>query len=454
MDRRHFLKIASAAGAAGSATLFSGCTTASTKKEAAASTMSAASVHPDAAMDIPKAKGQRTVIIGGGVSGLTIARYLRQAAPDMQVVLLERNATYQFCPLSNLYMVGGMDLNYFCRSYLDAAKNGGYLYAQSTVYDADLENKMVYTDQGKIGYDWLVIAPGIDYNYTSIGVKDPEEEYILRQNYPAGFMPGSEHISLKHKLENFKGGIWLNTTPAGNYRCLPAPYERTCLVADFMKKHKIKGKVIHLDANPDITIKKKGFHAAFNELYKDYVEYIPNFDFQSVDVAKKTISSSFDTIHFDDAAIYPRVRASKLIEKLGINKPGDLQFEADIDPYTYAVKGHPDVFVTGDSRWMPYSKSANTANSEGHFVAQVIANRAKGKDTPWISPHTICFSMVEYGPVESISVSAQYAYDKKKGAFEFANVQLIEKWSKALGDGTIAWGESILGDISGNQGKA
>ncbi len=446
MDRRNFLKLAATTAAISSGAVLGG-TNSAIGAEAAA-------VHPDGNMNVPKPSGQRAVIIGGGVSGLTIARYLRQAAPDMQIVLLERNATYQFCPLSNLYMVGGMDLGYFCRSYLDAAKNGGYIYVQSTVYDADLENKVVYTDQGKINYDWLVVAPGIDYNYASIGVKDPAEEWALRQNYPAGFMPGSEHISLRHKLANFKGGIWVNTTPAGNYRCLPAPYERTCLVADYMKKHKIKGKVIHLDAHPDITIKKKGFHNAFNELYKDYVEYIPNFDFSSVNVDKKTISSSMDTIHFDDAAIYPRIRASKLIEKLGINKPDDLQFEANIDPYTYAVKGYPNVFVTGDSRWMPYSKSANTANSEGHFVAQVIANRAKGKDTPWISPHTVCFSMVEYDPAESIMVSAHYAFDKAKNSFGFTDVQLIEKWSKGLGQGTIAWGDAILSDISGGQAPA
>jgi len=398
---------------------------------------------------LPKPKGQRAVIIGGGVSGLTIARYLRDAAPDMQVVLLERNATYQFCPISNLYLVHGIDLGFFARSYLDAARNGGYIYVQSTAYGADLESNIVYTDQGKVAYDWLVVAPGIDYNYASIGVHDPEEVWALRQTYPPGFMPGSEHITLRNKLANFKGGVWLNTTPPGNYRCLPAPYERSCLVADYMKKHKIKGKVIHLDANPDITIKKKGFHHAFNELYKDYIEYVPSFDFQSVDLQKKTISSTFETVDFDDGAIYPRVRGSRLLEALNITRPGDVQFEADIDPFTYAVKGHSNVFVTGDSRWMPYSKSANTANSEGHFVAQVIANRAKGKDTSWVSPHTICFSMVEYDPTESIMVSAFYAYEKGKENFHFSNVVLKEQWTKSLGAGTLDWARSILSDISG-----
>ena len=400
-------------------------------------------------MPLPKAKGQRVVIIGGGVSGLTIARYLKNQDVDFDVVLLERNALYQFCPISNLYLVGGMDLGFFTRSYLDAARNGGYTYVQATAYDADLESQVVYTDQGHVAYDYLVVAPGIDYNYGSIGVEDPVDEGKLRQRYPAGFVPGSEHLTLRHKLHNFKGGVFVNTTPPGNYRCLPAPYERTCLIADYMKKNKLKGKVIHLDANPDITIKKKGFHAAFEELYGDYVEYVPSFEFNGVDVENKVIHSTFDKIEFDDASIYPRVRASKLLEVLNIARMDSPQKEADIDPFSYAVKGYPNVFATGDSRWMPYSKSANTANSEGHFVARVIANASKGKETEWLSPHTVCFSMVEYDPLESIMVDAHYGYDKKTQTFHFANVHLEEEWNEALGKGTIAWGESILSDISG-----
>src|SRR5512135_184969 len=126
MDRRLFLKFSAVTATASSLGLSS--------LDAAAS--QSPIIHSATEMDVPKSKGQRTVVIGGGVSGLTIARYLCQAAPDMQVILLERNATYQFCPISNLYLVHGIDLGYFCRSYLDAARKGGYIYVQSTVYDA------------------------------------------------------------------------------------------------------------------------------------------------------------------------------------------------------------------------------------------------------------------------------------------------------------------------------
>ena len=47
------------------------------------------------------------------------------------------------------------------------------------------------------------------------------------------------------------------------------------MIASVFKRKKIPAKVLLLDHNHDIKIKGEGFHNAFNELYKDYVEYVP-----------------------------------------------------------------------------------------------------------------------------------------------------------------------------------
>ena len=65
--------------------------------------------------------------------------------------------------------------------------------------------------------------------------------------------------------------MFLLTVPTGNYRCLPAPYERACLIGDYFKKNKIKGKIVLLDpGEKPFAPKAPGFLAAFSELYKDY----------------------------------------------------------------------------------------------------------------------------------------------------------------------------------------
>ncbi|NIR60158.1 MAG: NAD(P)/FAD-dependent oxidoreductase, partial [Gammaproteobacteria bacterium] len=360
--------------------------------------------------ELPKAKGRRIVVVGGGWSGLTAAKYVKKEDPGLDVVLIERREIFVSSPISNLWLDGLVDLEFLTHSYLDAARANDYWFFSAMVMDVDRESRRVFTNKGYVEYDFLLLAPGIDYDYPQIGVEDPEEQFRLKQRYPGGMIPGSEDITLKNKLEAFQGGTFLLTVPVGNYRCLPAPYERTCLIADYLQRNKIKGKVMLLDGNPEITIKRQGFEAAFERL-KDYVEYVPSFKITGVDVGKKRIRSQFEEREFDDAAIYPRVRASKLIETLGLVDPDSAQKEANIDPFKYNIKGDERVYVGGDSRPMPYSKSGNTANSEAHYVAKVIAARANDEEIEWRSPQTICYSVVDGDPMRAIMVKTKYAYD-------------------------------------------
>jgi len=398
---------------------------------------------------LPKAKGQRVVVVGGGWSGLTIAKYVKKENPALDVVLIEKNSVFISCPLTNLYCVGSkdVDLEFLTHSYLDPARYNNYIYLQATVVGADFHSRKLYTSEGEVDYDYLCLSPGVELDYASFGVTDPAEEYHLRYTYPSGFMPGSEHLTIKEKLDNFDGGTYLVTVPTGNYRCLPGPYERACLVANYFKTEKIKGKVIVADANADITIKKEGFHGAFDTLYKDYVEYMPSFEITSVDAHGRKVMSDFGEVAFDDGTIYPRVRGSKLLEALNVVNPQSPQKEANIHPLHYNVIGQDRVFAAGDARPMPFSKSGNTSNSEGHHVAKVIAARAAGKEIPWQSPHTVCFSAVSYEPLQAIGVDALYSYNSKDKSFAFAHVKLKEEWSSQLGQTDIQWAKGMFRDL-------
>jgi NADH dehydrogenase FAD-containing subunit len=398
---------------------------------------------------LPKAKGPRLVVVGGGTSGLTIAKYAKKEYPKFDVVLVEKRDMYASCFSSNLLYSGLIDLEFIAdHSFLDAAKNNNYLFFNATCTGLDQGARKLYTNKGEIDYDYLVVAPGLSYDYTRIGVKDPETENALRIQYPGGFMRSTEHISIRNKVREFEGGVFVQTVPSGNYRCLPAPYERACMIASYFKKNKIKGKVLVLDHNPDITIKAKGFHAAFNELYKDYVEYRASVEIKGVDVAKKLIKTEFDSIAFDDACIYPGVRGAVLLEHLGLMDPKDAQLQARIDVLHYNVVGDDRVYVTGDARPHPYSKSGNTANTEGKYIAKVLAARVQGKDIAWYTPETVCYSMVNASPMEAISVDAKYAYDPKTKSFSFSpETKLFEDRDAAKGKGTLEWAKGIYRDM-------
>lgn len=402
--------------------------------------------------DLPRAKGPRLVIVGGGTSGLTIAKYAKKAYPKFDVVLVEKRDMYSSCFSSNLWYSGVIDLEFLAdHSFLDAAVNNGYVYFNATMTGLDRDSKVVHTSEGDIAYDFLVLAPGISYDFPKIGVNDVETQTALRLKYPGGFASPTEHVTIHRKVREFEGGVFVQTVPGGNYRCLPAPYERACMIAAVIKKNKLKGKVLVLDANPEITIKAAGFHAAFDELYKGIIEWTPATAVKGVDVEKRIIKTEFDDIRFDDAAIYPNVRASILIEKLGLLAPPTRSFqkEANIDTRFYNIIGDPHVYVTGDSRPHPYSKSGNTSNSEGHYVAKVLAARAQGKEISWTSPETICYSMVNTDPLEAISVDARYDYDPKSDAITgfSADTRVFTKRDNAKGLATLEWARGLYRDM-------
>lgn len=440
ITRRDFVKLSGAAVAAAS---LGGVPAVSVARPKAAGV---------GAAPLPKAKGPRVVVVGGGTSGLTIAKYLKKVHPAFDVVMVEKRDMYSSCFSSNLWYSDVVGLDFLARhSFLDAARNGGYLFFNATCIGLDRAARKVLTNLGEIKYDYLVVAPGIDYDYEKIGIKDPETEYRLRSEYPAGWMSAMEHVAIKNKVQNFKGGVFVQTVPAGNFRCKPAPYERSCMIAAHFKKNNIKGKVLVLDKNEDIAVKKTGFHAAFNELYKDYVEYVPSVNITGVNVENKTIETEFDSYQFDDAAIYPHVRASRLLEQLDLADLKTPQKEARIDVLKYHLQGDQRVYITGDARPMGFPKSAHLANSEGHYVARVIAAHAQDQEIPWQSPASLCYSMVNTEPQEAISMWVSFAYDAEAKTFapDKPATGTDEARDGKKGAATLDWARGLYGDLFG-----
>ncbi|MEA3354716.1 MAG: FAD/NAD(P)-binding oxidoreductase [Campylobacterota bacterium] len=420
ISRRDALKLT---GALAATTTISGCSTNTEVQKEIPATIT----KKEMALGVKK--NTRVVIVGGGWSGLSVAKNLKNFSPDTDVVLVEQKDQFVSCPMSNLWLVDRVSLYYLTHDYLQAARENNYLYFQATALDLDKETKILHTTNGDIDYDYIVFATGIDYDYSFL-TDDILLEQRLRQEYPAGFKPGNEHLTLKNKIHNFKGGNFLMTVPKGNYRCLPAPYERACLVADYFKAKNIDAKILLLDENNDITIKEEGFHSAFEELYADYIEYHPNSTIEYLNLDEKIVETEWSEFIFDDASFYPRVRGSKILEKVGIAKDTVFnRLEGNINGLTYEVIGHKDIYICGDARPMGFSKSGNTANTEGIYVAQLIADKITGKsNTPWQTPTTLCFSAVSIDPERAIFVNSQYAYNKKTKRFGFATPKTSEEW--------------------------
>jgi NADH dehydrogenase FAD-containing subunit len=104
-------------------------------------------------------------MVGGGWGGLTAARHLRELAPELDVVLVEKNAAFRSLPLSNKWLVGLAPQAGRGKDYATLAREQGYNFVQAEVIAIDRDGRRVVTSGGTLEYDWLVLAVGIRYDY-------------------------------------------------------------------------------------------------------------------------------------------------------------------------------------------------------------------------------------------------------------------------------------------------
>ncbi|MDQ7068406.1 MAG: FAD/NAD(P)-binding oxidoreductase [Sulfurimonas sp.] len=232
------------------------------------------------------------VIIGGGFGGLTVANNLMKKNKGLDVLVIEKRDTFMSCPVSNTYLgkLEGMNLGTFVFDYAQVVDKYGYKMLKSEVVSIDRANKTVTTAKGVVGYEILVLAPGIAYNYENQFPKWSKDKIAeVQRKAPAALIPGSEHVALERMLANMDDGNVVISVPSGKFRCPPAPFERACMIAAYMDKEDIKGKVIIL--NPKEKFAKYGaFMESFKDLYADRIVYMPNARVNDVDVDGKTVS--------------------------------------------------------------------------------------------------------------------------------------------------------------------
>jgi NADH dehydrogenase FAD-containing subunit len=366
---------------------------------------------------MPKGRQRRVVVLGGGWGGLTVARHLRQSAPDLEVVLLERNPIFWSCPLSNKWLADVVDTSFLVHSYTAPARRFGYTWVQTEVTDIDRAARRVITTQGAIDYDWLVVSAGIRVSYEPWFGNDRAAIAHTTAHYASAYVPSAEHLALKQKIKAFQGGTIVMTLPPPPHRCPPSPYERACLMAAHFQRSKVKAKIVILDPKPRPAPITAGYRAAFEELYADTIQYVPNAGIREMDPFNKVARTAAGDFRFDDAILMGHHQAADLVWKLGaIGKTPDGKPTnwAAVHPQFYNLKDDPQVYVIGDSvgavspQFGHYPKAGHVANRQGRSVAQYIAQQAKGQAPTPILIDNLCYMLVNLDPLEAIAVQFDY----------------------------------------------
>ena len=353
---------------------------------------------------------KKVVVVGGGFGGATAAKYLRKLDSSIDVTLVEPNPTYYTCPFSNTVLGGIKDMSEIAHGYGAMKNKHGVRVIHAKAKNVNSNSKTVTLDNGrKLDFDRAIVSPGVDLRFDSM------EGYsqTATDKMPHSWKSGPQTALLRRQLENMRNGGTVLICPPGNpFRCPPGPYERTSLIAHYLKTHKPKSKIIILDAKEKFS-KQSLFMSGWDLHYGDLIEWragtaggkISRVDPQNMQVETEFGMEKGDVINFIPAQHAGKVaRDSGLTNKKGWCPVNQVTFESTLQPGIHVIG---DASIAGK---MP--KSGFSANSQGKVAAAAIVSELAGQEPIEPSYANTCYSLIT--PEHGISVAKVYKISDKK----------------------------------------
>lgn len=378
----------------------------------------------------------RAIVVGGGFGGASCARVLHRAG--LAVTLVELNAVYTACPMSNGVLTGLRDLSAQEYGYGALQAEGIAVIAQAATAVDPGARTVHLADGSRLPYDRLVLAPGVDFRFDAIAGYSE----AAAQTMPHAWKAGAQTSLLRKQLEAMEdGGLFVIAVPTAPYRCPPAPYERASLVAHWFKTRKPRSKVLILDSK-DVFSQQKAFTAAWSELYPGLVEWVGLSNggaVVSVDAAAMTVETDFDSHKATVANIIPPQRAGDIARIAGV---ADRTGWCPVRPLTFESTLVPGIHIIGDAAFTGVvPKSAVSANAEAKACALAIAAVLAGREPQVQELANACSTLI--APDRAIAIRGLFraAGDDFAGAETAGSGQV-----QAADDG---WYGTLVQDVFG-----
>ena len=368
----------------------------------------AATAATSTALAAPAVLGQarpRVVVVGGGAGGATAARYIaKDSKGAIDVTLVDPSRAYYSCFFSNLYLGGFRDFDSIGHTYGALAANHGINVVHDWAVSVDRDKKTVgLAGGGSLGYDRLVLSPGIDFRPGAV----PGWDVAQQNRMPHAYKAGSQTQLLKAQVAAMReGGVYCMVAPPNPFRCPPGPYERISMVAHALKQSNPKAKILIVD--PKAKFSKQGlFEEGWQRHYPGMIERVgPDFGGDKVEVRPASMEVVVDgeATKVDVCNVIPAQQAGRIAALAGVT---DKSGWAPVVPHTMQSRADANIHVLGDSSLqgdMP--KSGFSANSQAKVCAMAVRGALTGSKVFPARFSNTCWSLI--GTDDGVKVGASY----------------------------------------------
>lgn len=364
------------------------------------------------------------VIVGGGSAGISVAARLARALKQPDVVIIEPSSDHYYQPLWTL-VGGGVFKKEASRRPEKAVIPHAVAWIKDQVVELCPTTNTVVTATGRtIGYDYLVVAAGLQLDWHKIkGLEGHLGKEGVVSNYA---YEQCEHTW--ETIKQFQGGQVLFTQPSTPIKCAGAPQKIMYLADEQFRKAGVRenteitflsGAATIFSAPPYIptlnqVIARKGIKT---RLRHELVEVRP--------ASKEAVFTNLEdgsklVLHYDMLHVTPPMSAPDFIKRsLLANVEGPLKGWLKVNKYTLQNPDYPNVFGIGDAAGLPTSKTAAAIRKQAPVLVHNLleAMRAgRAGELATYDGYTSCPLVTGYGKL----VLAEFDYElQRKETFPF-----------------------------------
>lgn len=379
---------------------------------------------PTARAQAPAASSSKAhiVIAGSGLGGIAVASRLRALLPQARITLVDAKQEHNYQPGYTLVASGVWPVEKV-RNRNAEFQPEGVEWVQEMVAAFDPASNSLSTTSGrKIDYDYLVVATGLQLDYSQIEGMDVQ---AIGQNGLGSVYPGPEAaLATWQAMDAFraKGGQAVMTLPTGPLKCAGAPLKMTFMVADRLRQAGTlaRSKVDFYTGLPQDTVfgvKSVNDNVLARwkalDIQTHYLQKLVAVDLGARQAVFATPEGERTNVGYDFLHVVPPMRApdvvknSELAAKQGPMAPGGW---LEVSKDTLQHLRYPNVFGIGDINGTPRGKTAATVKKSAPLVAHNLARVVAGQTPDQIfDGYTSCPMIVREGSAMLI----EFDYDGK-----------------------------------------
>ncbi|KAF1832418.1 FAD/NAD(P)-binding domain-containing protein [Decorospora gaudefroyi] len=334
----------------------------------------------------PAARNHKIVVVGGGSAGIALSHQLLRHGKFSQddIAIIDPAQWHHYQPGWTL-VGGGLKKKEQLRRPLKGLMNPKFKFYNTSVGSFAPEENYVTTGEGeKIGYEQLVVVPGITLDYGSVkGLKEALEEKDAMVSTIYDYTYCDKAYS---NVQKFKKGDAIFTQPAGVVKCAGAPQKIMWLALDYWKNASLysAGKsdinIAFATGLPKMFGVDKYAQALEKLRVERGVEGLFQHDLTAISGNQATFTNiannSKVTRHYDFLHVAPKnvpwpfIKSSALANEAGYVSVSDA---------TTQHTQYPNIWSIGDASSLPTSKTVAAITAEAPVMVSNLLSSMAGK---------------------------------------------------------------------------